>query len=322
MTTLSSTDPKSEHSEDAAITAYGPPFDDTDADVILRTSDRVDFLVYKVILSKASPVFKTVFSLPQPVNAANTPQDSLPIVDLTESSKVLATLLSVIYPPTSPLKPSNGPLSLDDFISLLDMARKYEMEAISRHFIDCTDSKVLRDNPLEAFCAAYVRQLGEAAQIAARASLKRPLNLDEIGEKLQYKDCWHGPALHKLWKYHRACSAAAIKSISSHSFTWFMPAQVTSASANCCCNKEQYTPGPKRNAWFANTSWHGYVDRALAALKDHPSSKAVANKGIIQSSYQAWMCDECRQRLPEFSRMLGEEVERVVSDVRGFSRLF
>ncbi|KAI0255963.1 hypothetical protein BJV78DRAFT_1113987, partial [Lactifluus subvellereus] len=45
------------------------PFDDADADIILRSSDQVNFHVYKVILSVASPFFKDMFSLPQPVGA-------------------------------------------------------------------------------------------------------------------------------------------------------------------------------------------------------------------------------------------------------------
>ena len=43
-----------------------PPFDKLSADVILRSSDRVDFRVHRTILVEASPVFSDMFSLPQP----------------------------------------------------------------------------------------------------------------------------------------------------------------------------------------------------------------------------------------------------------------
>jgi BTB/POZ domain len=310
------TPPSSEHPEDAAITAYGPPFDDTDADVILRSSDRVDFLVYMVILSKASPVFNSMFSLPQPANAVRIPPDSRPIIDLAESSKVLATLLSSIYPHSLPLK---EPFSLNDFITVLDIARKYDMATATSRLMDWTGSKVLRDSPVEAFCAAYSRELGEAAQIAARASLKHRLNLDEIGEKLHYMNA---PALHTLWKYHRACSAAATKCISASKLSWITPAQATwSGPTNCDCTKHRYELGPARTAWPANSSWKDYIDRALVALKEHPCSEVVTNQEVLRPSYNAWMCNECRQRicgLSEFSRMLGEEVERIVSNVSSY----
>jgi hypothetical protein len=315
------TPPSSEHAEDAVITAYGPPFDDADADVILRSSDRVDFLVYKVILSKASAVFNSMFSLPQPANAVRIQPDSRPIIDLAESSKVLATLLSSIYPLSLPWEL----FSLNDFITVLDIARKYDMATATSRLMDWSGSKVLQDTPVEAFCAAYSRELGEAAQIAARASLKHRLNLDNIGEKLHYMNA---PALHTLWKYHRACSAAAIKCISTNKLTWITPAQAAwSGLTNCNCTKHRYELGPdsERAAWYANSSWKDYIDRALVALKEHPCSEVVTNQEVLRPSYNARMCDECRQRicgLSEFSRMLGEEVERIVSNVSGLLHLF
>ena len=42
------------------------PFDDDDADIIFRSSDADDFRLYRVILAKASPVFRTMLQLPQP----------------------------------------------------------------------------------------------------------------------------------------------------------------------------------------------------------------------------------------------------------------
>ena len=47
------------------------PFDRLDADLILRSSDKepVDFRVFKLFLSLASPFFAMVFTLPQPNQA-------------------------------------------------------------------------------------------------------------------------------------------------------------------------------------------------------------------------------------------------------------
>ena len=43
------------------------PFDHAKADIVLRSSDNVDFRVFKLFLSLASPVFETLFDIPQPV---------------------------------------------------------------------------------------------------------------------------------------------------------------------------------------------------------------------------------------------------------------
>jgi hypothetical protein len=296
------------------MAAFGPPFNDSDADITLRSSDRVDFLVYKVILSKASPVFKTMFTLPQPAM-----DDSCrPVAELAENSKVLAAFLSVIYPPIPAMSPQ--PLSLDDLIVAFDMARKYEIATMSdRLLTDFGGLTTLQNKPLEAFCGAYSRGLAKEAKIAAAASLKRRLTLDSIGDELQYTN---GPAFHSLWKYHRACSAVAIKAISGDVFGWIPanpPPWWSVTSANCFCNRHGYRFGPRSSYWSAHTSWGEYLNRARNALRKHPCSEAITNQEMLRPSYQAQMCEECKKQivgLSEFSRYLGEEVERAVSKVR------
>ena len=296
--------------------AFGPPFDDNDADIILRSSDQVEFLVYKVILSKASPVFKTMFSLPQP--ATDTTQNSRPIVDLAENSKVLAAVLSAIYPHTSV---AANPLSLDDLIATLDAARKYDMVTALRRLMDSTCTETLRNSPVEAFCAAYSRKLREAAQIAARASLKNRLTFEDIGDKLQYIN---GPAIHRLWKFHSACSAAAVEAIpTNNTFTWIPPEPTTSLAtpSSCGCSTQfEVWFGPAKSVRWVNNSWHDYLKRARIALRENPCSEAVTNQAFLRPVYDAaWTCHTCRKQicgLLEFSRYFGEEVERIVSEVR------
>ncbi len=301
------------------LASFGPPFDDDDADIILRSSDQIEFLVYKAILSKASPVFKTMFSLPQP--ATDIAQDSRPIVDLAENSGVLATVLSAIYP--HPLVMADS-LSLDDLIAILETARKYDMATASRVLLmDPTCTESLRNSPFDVFCAAYSRELREAAQMAAKASLKYRLTLNDIGDKLQYMN---GSAVHRLWKFHRACSAAALTAIPDNNiFIWMPPAPTTwwlsTPEGSCDCNSPfKLWFGPAKSVWRVNKSWRDYLDRARDALREHPCSEAVTNQAILRPSYEARpMCDRCRKRsfgLSEFSRYLGEEVEKVVSEVR------
>ncbi|KAH9040391.1 hypothetical protein EDB85DRAFT_1858886 [Lactarius pseudohatsudake] len=191
--------------EETTLAPFGPPFDDADADTILRSSDQVDFYVYRVILSKTSPFFKSMFSLPQPDSRVSGKQTS--IISLTENSRTIAVLLSSIYP-TVPTKF----VPLDVMIDALVAARKYDMDVVFQCLVQkFAESEVVRDSPVEAFCAACSHELGEAARVAAKASLKHRLNLDIIGHKLPYLN---GPALHQLWKFHRACSATAAEASS------------------------------------------------------------------------------------------------------------
>lgn len=117
------------------------------------------------------------------------------------------------------------------------MARKYDMATTSyRLLIDFKGSEALRNNHLRAFCAAYRRELREAAEIAARVSLKHPFTLDAIRGELQYIE---GPAFHARWKFHCACSAIAVEAMSGNTYNWIPEAPTTWWSAKpapCHCS--------------------------------------------------------------------------------------
>ncbi|KAI0255962.1 hypothetical protein BJV78DRAFT_1174766 [Lactifluus subvellereus] len=262
-----------------------------------------------------------MFSLPQP-SGTDASQHSLTAIDLPESSGALAALLTVIYPVSSETaepRPSN------DLIAALEAARKYDMTTASRCLLqDFENSAFVQGNPVEAFCAAYTQKLGDAARIAARASLKRRLNLDDIGDGLEHTN---GPALHRLWRYHRACSAAAAIAVQGRHLTWITPAQISwwkvagsgDSPSNCPCSLYTYTLGTQGNqSWKVHSSWVNYMRRAIRALRERPCSEAVTHHDVLVPSYQDYMCQECQRRLcglSEFSRYLGEEVDRRTAQV-------
>ncbi|KAJ7346494.1 hypothetical protein DFH08DRAFT_192210 [Mycena albidolilacea] len=72
---------------------------ETATDLILRSSDRVDFHTHKVILAFVSPVFRDMFSFPTPpVVGSEDFKDGKPVVQLSEPSIALHKLLVVCYP--------------------------------------------------------------------------------------------------------------------------------------------------------------------------------------------------------------------------------
>jgi len=104
----------------SAIQKANPPFDKDNADLIIRSSDGIDFYVHKIILSLASSFFDDMLSLKQPANSQ--PTTDRPVVDVAEDGDTLYPLLSLVYPTTDP--------ELDDLslISrLLGAALKYDM---------------------------------------------------------------------------------------------------------------------------------------------------------------------------------------------------
>ena len=93
-----------------------------DADIILRASGGKEFHAHKLILSLASPVFRGMFSVPQPPPIEST---QLPIIEVSDPPEALEMFLQIIYPTHNPLINNVGTLA-----SVLRLADKYDAKAV------------------------------------------------------------------------------------------------------------------------------------------------------------------------------------------------
>ncbi|KAF8992040.1 hypothetical protein BDQ17DRAFT_1254298, partial [Cyathus striatus] len=134
------------------------PFNDPKkSDIILRTSDNVNFYVYRVILSVASPFFESMFSLPQSI----LDDVNHPVIDVSEDSKILDPLLRLCYPVDDPI--ISDPTFLGD---VLEAALKYEtteaVAVLKSHLRTYT-----KQNPLQVYSVACRLGLEDIASLAA-----------------------------------------------------------------------------------------------------------------------------------------------------------
>ncbi|KAH9919895.1 uncharacterized protein B0H18DRAFT_859632, partial [Fomitopsis serialis] len=139
-----------------------PPFDDPDADLIIRTSDGVDFRVYRVIMKQASPVFRSLFTLPldDPANGS--------VVEVTEKSGVWDQILRILYPITQKAVPAPN-----DFLPLLEAARKFDMASVTEYVEQVMITPVvLETEAFRVFALSCVYVLPDAALAAAQASFQ------------------------------------------------------------------------------------------------------------------------------------------------------
>src|SRR5258708_20347343 len=83
------------------------PFDDARADLILQSSDKVQFRVFKTIFYLASPIFADMFSIPSPPSEKH--HDEAQVVPLSEHSTALDIALRHIYPVRRTPKPQTLP---------------------------------------------------------------------------------------------------------------------------------------------------------------------------------------------------------------------
>lgn len=185
------------------------PFDREDADVILRSTDNVDFHLHKQVLSISSPFFKDLFSLEQPPTTDGRELFSIiggkhiPVVSVTEEGETLDSLFRMIYP-TDWTFTELGLLG-----NAIAAARKYQMiwpeDRLTQALTTCVE-----DKPFSVYSVACGLGLEEIAKLAARSALaKNLLNKPE----LPYYDIMDG----------RVTAGQYFRLIRLHSY----PAQVT-----------------------------------------------------------------------------------------------
>ena len=131
------------------------PFDPAShtPDVILRSSDNVDFYVMKTFLAFSSPdVFAPMFTLPQAQHDIPSPS-GLHIVPVAEDSKALRILLLCCYP----LDLQDEANDIEDIARAVSAARKYAMDFAEKRIEKILFSNalsVLDKNPLHVYAVA------------------------------------------------------------------------------------------------------------------------------------------------------------------------
>ena len=159
-----------------STTYAATPFDHAKADIILRSSDNIDFRIFKLFLSLASPFFGALFDIPRPIeeNGDQETKDGLAVIPVTVDSKTLDTLLRFCYPCTLVDDPDIEVLK--DAIDVLEAARRYSLDGIetkARYAI--VNPKFLEAEPLRCFVIAHRGRLQEEALLVARYTLTQPL---------------------------------------------------------------------------------------------------------------------------------------------------
>ena len=147
----------------SAVVPLSADFCADNADVVIRAAGTLDFRAHKCILSLVSPIFKDMFTIPQP--PIDTP-DTLPHVDVDESAGTWENILRTIYPVPHPIIDD-----LDDLESLLLAAKKYEMQPlIDVHKNGLENPTFVKKEPLRLYAIACACGLEDQAKYIARNS--------------------------------------------------------------------------------------------------------------------------------------------------------
>jgi hypothetical protein len=197
----------------AAIRDAEPPFGPDagpypgPSDIIIRSSDQVDFHVYKTLLSFSSPFFSNLFSFPPPTLASsgsNEVKDGKPVVCLPEGSDALEKLLVLCQPLSSKCYSFNN---LDGVAQAHEAAHKYLVPGGTEAIAACLiEPKFLTAQPHRVFAIACYRRLPDVAKAAALAALSMDVVPPDGIEELALISGRHLAALQRFWTQ---CSAYA-----------------------------------------------------------------------------------------------------------------
>ena len=206
---------------------FGSPFNDSDADIILRSrpvpadvpleenlTTATHFRVHRLFLIKASSVFERLLAETTSSQSPNHDKelkikrdkcDGLPVLCLSEDRDTLHSLLTAIYPTDV-----DYPRTLEAMMKTYAAANKYCMSSVLtlfRTYRSGVGPVVTTENAFRAYLFAFNEGLREEALEAARLTLTLPQTFETYGKDLCNAS---GPALQALWR-HRQASLRAVE---------------------------------------------------------------------------------------------------------------
>jgi hypothetical protein len=292
-------------------TSLPAPLDVPDANIIIRSSDLVNFRVHKSALAMTSPFFRDLLSLPQPSDSETI--DGLPVVQLPEDAELLNSLFSVLYPARLVI-----PKSYDEVLYLLAACQKYEMDRV-QSTIRAEVNRGTFPSPAEtkvfvAYAIASDKGLAPEMEAAARLTLDYPMTFEALGEGLRL---FEGPALCDLAHFRKRCTDNLITCLKS-----FLkvdapgPSRIWVGCPSVMTQRNSY--GPPAPAvlptWLTQgLSWDDLKLQVFTHPLPTPSDIHRRYMRAIQSHDQ---CNFCLGIYAKEGSSFGAELERKLSSAR------
>lgn len=309
-----------------------PPFDDVDADIILRSADNVEFWLYKVIIAKSSSVFRGMLTLPD-AHAHNKPQ----VVSVSEDADTLEDLLRFCYPVQRPAF-----YTVDQLGTVLMAARKYDMPSVLEDLLRCAEPFLHSSPPVRVYLMAYEYEVPGLTRQAARALLDDPHSLDPVPMPPEFRTipC---EAMYAFAAYRRKCMDAVLSIVDDDS--WILSGDhgrqiaysnkgnphMFSTWAWLNCDDESCVKDNTQGIWAGRKSggrtlypclwWSRYRTHVREAVMRCPTGKAAVDSRAIELAVQrAASCDSCapkaQTQMAEFSLALKRQIDKAVDKVR------
>ncbi|KAI0067640.1 hypothetical protein BV25DRAFT_1819034 [Artomyces pyxidatus] len=337
---MDSPSPPSSLPQYAIAQAWRPQCEDTPTDLVIRSTDFVDFRVHQSLLWIASPVFQslllsTLYSLPPPPSNGCKIEPPSPegllVVSVPEDAETLASVLDLVYP--------RGPSLPDSFqkaAPVLAACLKLRMDSAAALFRTLLQrlrpTLISKDNVFESYAVARRYHLQPEMQRAASLSLHSPMTLSAVlpagaDEADRAARMMAGADLYGLWRYRERCRANLCEYLSECAesrgstcrlwLTWLTP----EGSPECCADKSAVFDGHTVPEWWT-THFRGWARRlAQEGSAILPAFESDAFDRDVQDHISEAHCRSCsaavvsptRQR---FFHTVREDIQAIVEEAQ------
>ncbi|KAJ6581660.1 hypothetical protein B0H19DRAFT_1061181 [Mycena capillaripes] len=327
------------------VTDASSPFDDPSGDIIIRSSENVDFRMHKVLLALASSFFKEMFEIPlgQTIDGEGKerPQpdevrDGIPIIRMYDDRNracgkdVVEFILSSCHPARFQ---SIAPLTAKMLRPVIDVATRYCMDWTVKTILH--DPHLLKTNPFLVFAHAGHKGFVAEAALAAKETLR-----------FCTQDFPHEPALklisayqyHALLESHKRCGRAAAAITGGENLIDWIPKETLllfpephrsctgpthdrDAEVNRWNIPRPATPKIKLRLCFSTPSWwNEYMESTAAALKLKPHRSTINDPVRVgEALKKAVSCTACAGKayplMAAFIPLFEQKIEEVVRKV-------
>jgi len=304
----------------AAVVAE-PPFNDSNADLILLSSDGFLFYVHKLLLSLVSPLFSTMLTLPD--LHSQEIYDARPCVVVSDDARHLLLLLSWCDPRcTMQSSMQSTKQSLLDLQMVLETADKYGMESIVKRVegVLILSQEIIRQAPLKVFAIAVRYRCEGLARVAARETLKDLQLVKSDGQRESELKHLSAFAFINLQEYHLRCVEVAVK-LASH-YDWISRDTLPAAHFSSSCTKRADCPIVTNPYGVWLVWWIDYMALAAQILRERPIGSSVSQASLlskIHSKIGSGSCVACHRdghnRLAAFALLFEVKIDEEISKV-------
>ncbi|KAI1790066.1 hypothetical protein LXA43DRAFT_1095783 [Ganoderma leucocontextum] len=294
-----------------AASTNDPPFylDPAVGDLVIRSSDGIDFHVHKDTLTRASPFFATTLSPPHPASTRSVEVVcGKPLIEAQEDSAVWTHVIPVCYVPRPP-EPALDASQLDLIRAILHAARKYNIASVTECMRGVLKSPaIVTVKPVGVYAVACVYGLEDVARVAARRSLSEPVCVDYVEEL----DLISIRTFHKLSAYRTRCIAAALRVMEPRGIweTQYGSSLRTPSGCNC-----RGTGHVVRGHYSIRRSWGTYMEGLERLLEKTPDALKARDPSLVEpviSSVHCMNCTSCLKTIHDNVEMVSTGLEMML----------